>query len=126
MLIDTYTGSSKQTRKLIVCGYCQIKVWAFKGSKYCSRQCAAYARKNTKTSNYLSKAQHNFTKNEYKRIHANLAKERGKAKSCINGCKATRYEWANQTGDYYNFNDYVAMCCSCHHKLDLAKERSAK
>lgn len=123
MIIDTYSGKSKQTRELIECSTCEVSVWVFKGGKYCSRKCAAFGRKGSSTSNYLSKPQHSLTKNEYKKLHARLSRVRGKASSCVNGCTASRYEWANQTGDYYNFDDYVAMCCACHHKLDLEKER---
>jgi hypothetical protein len=54
--------------------------------------------------------------------HFRIVTMRGKAASCVWGCpSATRYEWANLTGDYDDIWDYAAMCRSCHRRYDNAR-----
>lgn len=59
---------------------------------------------------------------EYKRLHKNVQIIRGRAKSCVNGCEASKYQWANLTGDYTNVWDYIALCVSCHSKYDHGQD----
>lgn len=56
--------------------------------------------------------------------HYRLYQARGKARRCVWGCTARRYEWANLTGDYENPGDYAEMCTSCHHHYDNAVRRT--
>lgn len=32
------------------------------------------------------------------------------------------YHWSNQTGDYWNVNDYKSLCVPCHARLDYERE----
>ena len=58
---------------------------------------------------------------EYKYVHHRVNYVRGKAASCVWGCVADRYEWANLTDDYDNLNDYAQMCRSCHRRYDFTR-----
>jgi hypothetical protein len=33
------------------------------------------------------------------------------------------YDWANQTGDYHDPDDYRRMCRSCHRRFDMARRK---
>lgn len=56
----------------------------------------------------------------YKAAHDRVYRIRGKAASCVWGCQAGRYDWANLTGDLLNPDDYAPMCRSCHRRYDGA------
>lgn len=55
----------------------------------------------------------------YAALHYRVEKARGKPKLCIKcgSTTAKRFEWANITGKYWDINDYVRLCKSCHAKL---------
>ncbi len=57
----------------------------------------------------------------YGSTHARVHVRRGKAVSCIWGCAAAKFEWANLTGDYKDPQDYASMCISCHKRYDAAR-----
>lgn len=56
----------------------------------------------------------------YAALHLRVSAERGTPSLCEH-CRATdarRFEWASLTGRYDDVNDYVRLCCSCHHRMD--------
>ncbi len=57
---------------------------------------------------------------KYAALHLRVETARGKPSLCEDcGTRsATRFEWANLTGNYADVNDYRRLCCSCHHKFD--------
>ena len=40
--------------------------------------------------------------------------------------KASRYEWANLTGEYTNPYDYIRLCKSCHIKFDKRRKKRCR
>jgi len=61
----------------------------------------------------------------YKTAHARLIRYRGRAPGCAFGCVATRYEWANLTGNYADLDDYAPLCTACHQRFDYAQATMA-
>lgn len=62
----------------------------------------------------------------YKALHLRVYAKRGAPQSCTR-CgtdAASRYEWANLTGDYQDVNDYQRMCVACHRQFDAARRRA--
>ena len=62
----------------------------------------------------------------YKAMHLRVYSERG-APACCTKCgtrEASRYEWANLTGNYQDVNDYQRMCVACHRQFDAARRRA--
>lgn len=60
------------------------------------------------------------TRASYSAYHLRVIAARGQPSKCEH-CgtqKATRFEWANMTGNYADVNDYKRLCASCHHKFD--------
>jgi len=61
----------------------------------------------------------------YAAFHYRVKSSRGKADKCEK-CgridKGIKYDWANQTGNYADINDYKMMCRSCHFKKDGHKK----
>jgi len=58
----------------------------------------------------------------YKAKHHRVQRLRGRADSCVWGCKDDfRYEWANLTGNYDDPYDFAAMCVLCHRRYDRAR-----
>jgi hypothetical protein len=55
---------------------------------------------------------------KYMALHDRLRRRRGDAVSCVWGCKAKKYEWANLTGDYHDVEDFAPMCTGCHTRFD--------
>jgi hypothetical protein len=56
----------------------------------------------------------------YQALHLRVQTARGVPSLCAH-CGTTtarRFEWANLTGRYEDTDDYVRLCCSCHHKMD--------
>lgn len=56
----------------------------------------------------------------YKAMHLRVTSARGAPSECEQ-CKTTtakRFEWASLSGNYGDVNDYIRLCCSCHHKMD--------
>lgn len=55
----------------------------------------------------------------YAALHYRVQSAMGKANKCED-CGKTEgvIEWANQSGDYHNTNDYKMMCRSYHHIFD--------
>jgi hypothetical protein len=120
-----YFPPSKRAYKWIECGYCGE--WAVKPKEqvYCSSSCGAKARLERGESNMLSRPLPRKTElsiTRYKYLHETLARSLGKADYCDNGCETGPYHWANQTGDYENFSDYLPLCAKCHHRLDRSRE----
>jgi hypothetical protein len=62
----------------------------------------------------------------YHGAHARLYATRGKAGSCVWGCEAAEYEWANLTGNYVDPEDFASMCVSCHQRFDGAVLKTAR
>jgi hypothetical protein len=56
----------------------------------------------------------------YSEKHYRLRRRRGRATACLWGCSASKYEWANLTGNYDDENDYAMMCTRCHRRFDYA------
>lgn len=56
----------------------------------------------------------------YGAAHDRVKKYRGTPKKCeiCGTTKAKRFEWASLTKKYWDSNDYVRLCCSCHRKKD--------
>ncbi len=57
----------------------------------------------------------------YAAYHYRVQSARGKAdhcESCGRSDDGIAYDWANQTGNYEDVNDYKQMCRSCHFKKD--------
>jgi len=84
---------------------------------YCSTECMGLARRADKNPNWRP-PKFTGTLREYKYYHYRVAKQRGRADSCVNGCVASVYHWANLTGDYRNMMDYQMMCPTCHSAMD--------
>lgn len=62
----------------------------------------------------------------YKALHLRVYAKRGAPQSCTR-CgtdAASRYEWANLTGNYQDVNDYQRMCVACHRQFDAARRRA--
>ena len=61
----------------------------------------------------------------YGALHLRVEALRGKPALC-SACGATegRFEWANQTGNYADPNDYARMCVPCHRRFDAARRRA--
>lgn len=62
----------------------------------------------------------------YKALHLRVYAKRGAPQSCTQ-CgtdAASRYEWANLTGNYQDVNDYQRMCVACHRQFDAARRRA--
>ena len=62
----------------------------------------------------------------YKAMHLRVYNERGAPHHCTK-CdtrSASRYEWANLTGNYQDVNDYQRMCVLCHRRFDAARRRA--
>lgn len=56
----------------------------------------------------------------YAALHLRVAAVRGKPSLCehCGTTESTRFEWASLTKNYADVDDYVRLCCSCHHKMD--------
>ena len=61
---------------------------------------------------------------DYYAMHLRVVRRRG-APSLCEECGATdgRFEWANQTGNYADPDDYRRMCVPCHRAFDAARRR---
>lgn len=62
----------------------------------------------------------------YTALHLRVYAKRGAPQSCTR-CgtdAASRYEWANLTGNYQDVNDYQRMCVACHRQFDAARRRA--
>jgi hypothetical protein len=60
----------------------------------------------------------------YQALHLRVETARGKPTECQR-CglidPASRYEWANLTGNYQDIEDYERMCVSCHRRYDAQR-----
>ena len=65
---------------------------------------------------------------QYQALHLRVATMRGTPSRCeqCGTATASRYEWANLTGNYQDVNDYRRMCVSCHRKYDNQRKRDAQ
>jgi hypothetical protein len=57
----------------------------------------------------------------YAALHYRVQNNKGKADHCVEcgrNDKGINYDWANQSGNYSDINDYKMMCRSCHFKMD--------
>lgn len=62
----------------------------------------------------------------YTALHFRVETELGKplhCDMCGTSSTATRYEWANVTGDYFNVADYRRMCVKCHRNYDAQRRK---
>lgn len=61
----------------------------------------------------------------YKAMHLRVYSQRGRPSACsqCNKSGPGRYEWANQTGNYADVNDYAQMCVPCHRKFDARRRK---
>lgn len=62
----------------------------------------------------------------YAAFHLRVEAKYGKpmqCEQCGTDDPARSYDWANQTGDYPNPDDYRRMCRSCHRRFDLARRK---
>jgi hypothetical protein len=109
-----YFGNSKRAYELKLCAYCNDEVFMPKEQIYCSISCARFVENNMYKGGLTFKG----TIEEYKAFHYLVKKTRGKAVSCVNRCKSSRYHWANLSEHYEDANDYINMCPSCHHRFD--------
>lgn len=64
----------------------------------------------------------------YAAFHHRVEVARGKPRLCgrCETTDATRYEWANLTGDYADIADYERMCVPCHRRFDIARRRAGQ
>jgi len=108
-----YFGKSKRPYEFKACAHCGENSWILTTGRYCSRECQGYGVARPK--------KFTGTITEYKRYHKRVYDRRGRASSCVNGCEATRYEWANLTGRYEDPEDYQAMCVLCHRRMDVGQ-----
>lgn len=108
----------KHPHELKICPTCQEEVFIRVGSIYCFNKCIR--RKKGKESPYYKDIYKLYKEdyNLYQRCHAKVWKIRGKANSCMYGCWAILYHWANLTGNYEDVYDYVSMCQPCHIRFD--------
>lgn len=63
----------------------------------------------------------------YVAVHTRLNRRFGKPKMCSAcGTEDPRkvYDWANQTGNYDDINDYKRMCRKCHGMYDAARKKA--
>lgn len=63
----------------------------------------------------------------YKGAHNRVEAVRGRPRLCVE-CKTTsasRYEWANLTGNYKDPHDYKRLCRSCHIRFDNSRRRGS-
>jgi hypothetical protein len=70
-----------------------------------------------------------MTKNEYRNLHRWVQQEKGKPTKCSKcGKIGNRIGWANVGHTYErNLDDYIALCFSCHLKMDgYSDERREK
>ena len=55
----------------------------------------------------------------YAAMHKRVEAVRGKPSQCeLCGVAGVECEWANQSGNYADVNDYKRLCLPCHRKLD--------
>lgn len=60
----------------------------------------------------------------YQALHLRVEAARGKPSHCERcglADPATRYEWANLTGNYSDISDYERMCVTCHRRFDAER-----
>ena len=59
----------------------------------------------------------------YQALHLRVESQRGKPRRCevCGTTEATRFHWANLTGDYGDVSDYARMCPPCHYRFDAAR-----
>jgi hypothetical protein len=104
----------KHPREWIVCSVCgKDALVKAHGKGFCSKSCAQKGANNSMVTG---------KPNEYLGLHLRLNAERGKADHCVWGCESARYEWANLTDDYEDFDDYAQMCKECHQRYDFARK----
>jgi adenylosuccinate lyase len=56
----------------------------------------------------------------YAAFHLRVQQQRGTPSVCgqCGTTKSPRFEWASLTKNYADVQDYVRLCCSCHHRFD--------
>lgn len=56
----------------------------------------------------------------YAAYHMRVYRKRGRANKCehCHTLTASKYEWANTSGNYQNIDDYIQLCTSCHIMMD--------
>lgn len=64
----------------------------------------------------------------YAALHYRVSGARGKpcrCEHCGDSKPATRYEWANVSGNYADVNDYIRLCKRCHVHFDDVPAKSS-
>lgn len=67
-----------------------------------------------------------YKSREYYNLHQNIRYRWGKASLCEDDTShiATRFHWANLSGDYReDRSDWRQLCPKCHYKFDLERKR---
>lgn len=65
----------------------------------------------------------------YTAVHTRLSRRLGKPKKCSScGTEDPNkvYDWANQTGEYDDINDYRRLCRKCHGMYDAARRKAQR
>jgi hypothetical protein len=112
---ELYSNGSTQSEVASTLGVSQKVVWNLMRRHQIDRRVAA-KRNQRGANNHAWKA----GAAKYAAMHLRVAQERG-APSLCEHCGTTesaRFEWASLTKNYADMNDYVRLCCSCHHKMD--------
>lgn len=95
-----------------------FKTYPSKPRRFCSIPCALVG-KNIHRG--VSSSQWKGDQVGYKVLHKWVAKQLGKPRLCMNcgSTTASRYEWANVSGDYKrHVTDWIRMCVKCHRNFD--------
>jgi len=111
-----YESGLTQTEIGMQLGVSQKVVWAFMKRNGIKARVAA--KRNQLGENNSS---WKGTRAGYEACHIRVKMARGHPSMCEE-CGTTdpgkQYDWANQTGNYHDIDDYRRLCRSCHWKLD--------
>src|SRR6202022_1352066 len=102
-----YKAGTRTPYEWKACANCGTVALITVKGRFCSMSCRSSGSNNSRwkgdEATYLSK-------------HFRVYAARGAAKTCIFGCEASTFEWANLTGNYGDIEDYAPMCTSCHQR----------
>lgn len=116
-------GDTKHPYEFKKCPVCKESSWIQTRRETCSYTCARTGDRNPSwnpDSVYKRK-----TPAEMVKYHKRVVSEYGKASDyrCIECIKNTAQDWANQTGNYEDIEDFDPMCRSCHRKFDWQRKQ---
>lgn len=111
-------GDRNHKYQLKPCEGCGLQLWIQKRRRFCSNKCA-----HTGPHSPVWKGD----EAQYVALHERVYRRRGLASEVHHCCmcgtnEASRYEWANLTGDYTDTKDYGVMCKWCHDVFDGREE----